>query len=176
MPNNWCRRGSSASPCRCEQWETLSRDNSKTPYPDQRRGTKIDHRRSPATRNRPSARPYSVDGLLEEVDDSRLAGPDRVPLDTWRENFPYDELMARAEYEPIKRQLQIELLTALEEHDQPLPRFANPIPNSLRVYLGLNSPLRLENRCYRAGVFLVLCRLSSGCHQNLRTWSTHTGT
>lgn len=57
-------------------------------------------------------RGFSVDGLLEEVDDARLAGPDGVPLDTWREHYPYDDLMSRDEYEPLKRQLQIELLKA----------------------------------------------------------------
>lgn len=57
-------------------------------------------------------RGFSVDGLLEEVDDARLARPGGVPLETWREHYPYDSLMARADYELIKRQLQIELLKA----------------------------------------------------------------
>jgi polyphosphate kinase len=39
-----------------------------------------------------------------------LIGPDGSRLDTWRENYPYDERMTRAEYDVIKRRLQIELL------------------------------------------------------------------
>ena len=35
---------------------------------------------------------------------------DGVPVDTWRENYPYDERMSRDEYEEQKRLLQIELL------------------------------------------------------------------
>ncbi len=31
-------------------------------------------------------------------------------VDTWRENYPYDERMQRIEYEEQKRLLQIELL------------------------------------------------------------------
>ena len=36
--------------------------------------------------------------------------PGGVDVDTWRENYPYDERMRRDEYEAQKRLLQIELL------------------------------------------------------------------
>ncbi len=36
--------------------------------------------------------------------------PAAVDVDTWRENYPYDERMRRDEYEAQKRLLQIELL------------------------------------------------------------------
>ena len=37
-------------------------------------------------------------------------GPDGAAFDTWREGYPYDERLSRAEYEATKRLLQIELL------------------------------------------------------------------
>jgi polyphosphate kinase len=43
-------------------------------------------------------------------DDPILLGPDGKPVETWRENYPYDELLTRADYERRKRVLQIELL------------------------------------------------------------------
>jgi polyphosphate kinase len=43
-------------------------------------------------------------------DDPVLLLPDGSPLDTWRENYPYDQRMSREEYERSKRLLQIELL------------------------------------------------------------------
>ena len=47
----------------------------------------------------------------EDWDDDRvLYGPDGLPVETWREGYPYDERMERAEYEVAKRLLQIELL------------------------------------------------------------------
>jgi len=36
--------------------------------------------------------------------------PDGTEVDTWRENYPYDERMKRSDYEEQKRLLQIELL------------------------------------------------------------------
>ena len=36
--------------------------------------------------------------------------PSGEVVDTWRENYPYDERMKRSEYEEQKRLLQIELL------------------------------------------------------------------
>jgi polyphosphate kinase 2 len=39
-----------------------------------------------------------------------LLGPDGAAVDTWREGYPYDERLSRAEYEATKRLLQIELL------------------------------------------------------------------
>jgi polyphosphate kinase 2 len=43
-------------------------------------------------------------------DDPVLLGPDGAPVDTWREGYPYDERLSRAEYDRVKRLLQIELL------------------------------------------------------------------
>ena len=51
---------------------------------------------------------YVVDGTDE--DDPSLIMPDGSPVQTWRENYPYDERMTRDEYESVKRALQIELL------------------------------------------------------------------
>ena len=57
------------------------------------------------------------DDLLHglEVDDRRPERPvlldaDGTPIETWRENHPYDRRIRRAEYERTKRILQIELL------------------------------------------------------------------
>src|SRR5699024_7431686 len=54
-----------------------------------------------------------TDGYV--VDDSDADDPSLIMLDgsavqTWRENYPYDERMSREEYEVTKRALQIELL------------------------------------------------------------------
>ena len=43
-------------------------------------------------------------------DDPTLVGPDGARVDTWREGYPYDDRLSRAEYEQHKRLLQIELL------------------------------------------------------------------
>jgi polyphosphate kinase 2 len=43
-------------------------------------------------------------------DDPVLLTKDGRPVDTWREGYPYDERMAREEYDHQKRLLQIELL------------------------------------------------------------------
>jgi polyphosphate kinase len=51
---------------------------------------------------------YTVDD--DDDDDPVLLDPNGNPIQTWRERYPYDERMARAEYERIKRRLQIELL------------------------------------------------------------------
>ncbi len=39
-----------------------------------------------------------------------LVGPDRQPVQTWREDYPYPKRLSRGEYEKAKRLLQIELL------------------------------------------------------------------
>jgi polyphosphate kinase len=57
-----------------------------------------------------AAHGLTVEGTLDEVDDPILLGPDGRPVDTWRENYPYDDRMARHDYEVEKRLLQIELL------------------------------------------------------------------
>ncbi|HZU49835.1 MAG TPA: polyphosphate kinase 2, partial [Mycobacterium sp.] len=51
---------------------------------------------------------YTVDD--EDPDDPVLLNRDGTPVDTWREGYPYDQLMRRDEYERTKRRLQIELL------------------------------------------------------------------
>ena len=43
-------------------------------------------------------------------DDPVLLWPDGTPVDTWREDYPYDERMSRDYYEHAKRLLQIELV------------------------------------------------------------------
>ena len=55
-------------------------------------------------------RGLAVEGMWDEVDDPVLLGPHGTPVDTWREDYPYDERFSRYEYEREKRLLQIELL------------------------------------------------------------------
>ncbi|HUC23477.1 MAG TPA: polyphosphate kinase 2, partial [Streptosporangiaceae bacterium] len=43
-------------------------------------------------------------------DDPVLIWPDGTPVDTWREDYPYEERMSRDYYEHAKRMLQIELV------------------------------------------------------------------
>ncbi len=43
-------------------------------------------------------------------DDPVLIAPDGMAVETWRENYPYDELMSRNDYEVEKYLLQVELL------------------------------------------------------------------
>src|ERR671920_155727 len=43
-------------------------------------------------------------------DDPLLLDPEGRAVDTWRENYPYDERMAREEYDELKYSLQVELL------------------------------------------------------------------
>ncbi|GAA0726079.1 polyphosphate kinase 2 [Dactylosporangium roseum] len=55
----------------------------------------------------------SLDDYLVEDDDDDdpvLLRKDGRPVDTWREDYPYDERMTRDEYDRVKRLLQIELL------------------------------------------------------------------
>jgi polyphosphate kinase 2 len=60
--------------------------------------------------------PADLDDLLkhsvldDDDDDPVLLGTDGAPVDTWREGYPYDERLDRADYEAGKRLLQIELL------------------------------------------------------------------
>ena len=54
-----------------------------------------------------------IDGhtVGEDVDDDPiLLDPDGRAVDTWRENYPYEERMPREEYEELKYLLQVELL------------------------------------------------------------------
>src|SRR6187431_878820 len=46
----------------------------------------------------------------DDDDPVLLREPQGTEVDTWRENYPYDERMSREEYEVQKRLLQIELL------------------------------------------------------------------
>src|SRR5918993_3830377 len=46
----------------------------------------------------------------DDDDDPVLLNADGTPVDTWREDYPYEERMPRAEYDHQKRLLQIELL------------------------------------------------------------------
>ena len=59
-----------------------------------------------------TARGFTVEGTFDQIDDPILLGPDGLPVDTWRESYPYSERMRRAEYEALKRDLQVELLKA----------------------------------------------------------------
>lgn len=53
----------------------------------------------------------------EDADDPVLCDQDGNAIDTWREGYPYDQLMPRDEYERVKRRLQIELLK-LQRHNK----------------------------------------------------------
>ncbi len=46
----------------------------------------------------------------DDDDPVLLTLPERNVVDTWRQDYPYDERMSRREYEVTKRRLQIELL------------------------------------------------------------------
>ena len=51
------------------------------------------------------------DGSDEDWDDDgELFGPDGQRIETWREGYPYDQRLARRDYEREKRRLQIQLL------------------------------------------------------------------
>ncbi|MBM9466684.1 polyphosphate kinase 2 [Nakamurella leprariae] len=51
---------------------------------------------------------YTVDN--SDHDDPVLVRPDGTPVETWREDYPYDHRMTRGEYDRTKRACQIELL------------------------------------------------------------------
>jgi len=51
---------------------------------------------------------YTLDE--QDEDDPLLLDRAGSPVETWRENYPYDERLGRQEYERVKRRLQIELL------------------------------------------------------------------
>ncbi len=59
-----------------------------------------------------ASRGFTVEGTFDQVDDPILLGPNGLPVETWRESYPYDERMSRSEYESLKRDLQVELLKA----------------------------------------------------------------
>jgi len=58
------------------------------------------------------SRGLSVQDTWDEVDDPVLIGANGLPVETWREGYPYDQRLSRHEYEISKRLLQIELLKA----------------------------------------------------------------
>jgi polyphosphate kinase 2 len=55
---------------------------------------------------------FSVENSLDEVDDPVLIGPNGLPVESWREGYPYDEKLGHMAYTQEKRLLQIELLKA----------------------------------------------------------------
>ncbi|GAA0796127.1 polyphosphate kinase 2 [Spirilliplanes yamanashiensis] len=67
----------------------------------------------------PTALPNLGDYRVEadDDDDPVLFNADGSPVDTWREDYPYDERLSRDEYDQQKRLLQIELLK-LQKHIQ----------------------------------------------------------
>jgi polyphosphate kinase len=56
----------------------------------------------------------SVAETWDEIDDPVLIGADGLPIETWREGYPYQSKMTRHEYELTKRLEQIELLKLQE--------------------------------------------------------------
>ncbi|QQR99994.1 MAG: polyphosphate kinase 2 [Austwickia sp.] len=54
-------------------------------------------------------RGYSIDHDITGSDPD-LIDPGGSPVDTWREDYPYDDRMSREEYEQLKYDLQVELL------------------------------------------------------------------
>ncbi len=48
--------------------------------------------------------------VLDDEDEPLLVRADGRPVETWREDYPYAQRLSRAEYDPLKRSLQIELL------------------------------------------------------------------
>ncbi len=59
---------------------------------------------------RPHDLPDGFHVLDDDDDDPVLLDPEALPVDTWREGYPYDERLDRATYEADKRLLQIELI------------------------------------------------------------------
>ncbi len=55
---------------------------------------------------------FAVRESLDEVDDPMLIGPDGLPVDSWREGYPYRKKLGNDAYNREKRLLQVELLKA----------------------------------------------------------------
>ncbi len=53
---------------------------------------------------------FTVRDTLDEVDDPVLVGPDGLPVDSWREGYPYGKKLGHEAYNREKRLLQVELL------------------------------------------------------------------
>src|SRR5450755_279821 len=63
----------------------------------------------------------SLEADNEDLDDPILVGSDGKRIDTWRENYPYEDRLERGEYERQKRALQVELLKMqewIQDHGQ----------------------------------------------------------
>ncbi|MDR7275524.1 polyphosphate kinase 2 [Catenuloplanes atrovinosus] len=72
---------------------------------------------------RPALEPLSDYRVVDDEDDPVLVHADGSPVDSWREDYPYDKRMTREEYDAIKRRLQIELLKLqkwLKDSGQPM--------------------------------------------------------
>src|SRR5450631_755871 len=52
----------------------------------------------------------SIEADNEDLDDPILVDAEGKRVDTWREDYPYDDRLERSEYEHRKRALQVELL------------------------------------------------------------------
>ena len=78
--------------------------------------TDVDQQATPTDEGLRDRMPDDLAGLdgpivVDDADgDPVLMRPDGSPVDTWREDYPYDERLSRDEYERQKRLLQIELL------------------------------------------------------------------
>ncbi|MEM1412296.1 MAG: hypothetical protein AAGH19_08045, partial [Pseudomonadota bacterium] len=57
-------------------------------------------------------RGFSVRNTFDEVDDPVLIGPDGLPVESWKEGYPYEQKLKRKAYNQQKRLLQVELLKA----------------------------------------------------------------
>ncbi|NRB70869.1 MAG: polyphosphate kinase 2 [Xanthomonadales bacterium] len=57
---------------------------------------------------------FRVKNTFDEVDDPVLIGPDGLPVESWREGYPYSDKLKRKAYNQEKRLLQVELLKAQE--------------------------------------------------------------
>jgi polyphosphate kinase len=68
----------------------------------------VDENDAPVPDALPNLGDYRV--VDTEDDDPVLLNADGSPVDTWREDYPYDERMSRDDYDHDKRLLQIELL------------------------------------------------------------------
>ena len=84
----------------------------RLPRPPRREPAAHEHQYGRTGHLRPSSRTH-LSGLTVEEDDEGdpiLVQADGTPVDTWREDYPYDHRMTRDEYDHTKRLLQIELL------------------------------------------------------------------
>lgn len=57
---------------------------------------------------------FTVRDTFDEIDDPVLIGPDGLPVESWKEGYPYKRKLGHKSYEREKRLLQVELLKAQE--------------------------------------------------------------